>query len=264
MKKNVRSDEMFINNVIAYYKKQARNTLPWRKNVTPYSVLVSETMLQQTQVSRVAPKYLLWMKYFKTLSSLRKSSFKDVLLLWQGLGYQRRAKALYAIAQEVTRIPTTLPELCELPGVGTYTASAVCAFAYDRFDHPLLETNIRTAVIEHFYEAREGVDDKDIYAKLRTLEGYQRVRALGARVWYYALMDYGAHLKANKISHNTKSKHYTKQSPFAGSTRELRAKILFAITHGSSLPKDVRRKKVLETLVREGYIQRRGTSFEIM
>lgn len=258
-----KDDLLFIKEVLAYYKKYGRHDLIWRKNITAYKIVVSEIMLQQTQVSRVIPKFTTWMKQYPTLIKLRGASLQDILILWQGLGYQRRAKALLTIAQEVETIPKSFEQLLKLPGVGTYTASAVCAFGYNQFSHPMLETNIRTALIEYFHQDKEEVHDGVLYDDLHRLEKYSRVQKVGAREWYYAVMDFGAHLKEQKISHNTKSAHYTKQSPYKGSLRELRAKTLFAITHKEPLPKDERLNTVLEQLVHEQFIIQKGNKYSL-
>lgn len=255
------SDRVFVSDVCSYYKESGRHTLIWRHHITAYRILVSEVMLQQTQVTRVVPKFVSWMKCYPTLNSLRNATMKDVLTLWQGLGYQRRAKSLLRIAQEHARIPNTFDELITLPGIGVYTASALCAFAYNKFAHPVLETNIRTALIEYFHHNEEDVDDSILYADLRRLEELKEVQLLGARNWYYALMDFGAHLKVNNISHNTKSTHYRKQTPYKGSVRELRAKTLFAITKGERIPSDVRVHDVLLQLLQEDYIIKLGNRY---
>jgi A/G-specific adenine glycosylase len=247
-------DNECVTTILTHYRKYGRHDLVWRKNITAYKILVSEIMLQQTQVKRVEEKFKEWMKVYPTLKRLRHSSLKDILIIWQGLGYQRRAKALHQIGASYTAIPRTYEELLLLPGVGSYTASAVCAFAYDMFAYPVLETNIRTALIEFFHEGESEIHDGLLLDDLSRLEKNSKVRKIGARVWYYALMDFGAYLKLQKISHNTKSKHYTKQSPYKGSRRELRAKILFAIAHGKILPSDERKEKVIEKLVQEEYI----------
>jgi A/G-specific adenine glycosylase len=256
-------DSLFIKRVLAHHKKHGRHDLVWRKKITPYKILVSEIMLQQTQVSRVKEKFILWMKTYPTLTSLSRGDLREVLILWQGLGYQRRVKALYDIAKKEKQVPVSFEKLLELPGVGTYTASAVCAFAYNTFAHPLLETNIRTALIETFHKRETSVSDEELFHDLARLEKNPAVKKVGARTWYYALMDFGAYLKANKISHNTKVKGNRKQSPYKGSLRELRAKTLFAITHKQKLPEDVRLEKVVDALIRERYIEKRGRTYQI-
>lgn len=247
-------DKFYIEKILKHYRIHGRHDLVWRKNITPYSVLVSEVMLQQTQVARVVDKFKAWMKIYPSLSALRKSNLRDVLILWQGLGYQRRAKALYSVSLTCFRLPKTFNELLALDGVGTYTASALMAFAYNAFYHPVLETNIRTALIEEFHQGESEIHDGLLYDDLSRLESNESVQKVGARIWYYALMDYGAYLKQNKVSHNTKSKHHSVQSPYKGSHRELRAKVLFAITKGEALPKDKRLNDVLSSLVCEGYV----------
>lgn len=261
MKKNTSSkinvDKELLSDVLTYYKKYGRHDLVWRKKITPYKILVSEVMLQQTQVSRVLPKFSEWMRRFPTLVALRQASLQDVLVLWQGLGYQRRVKALLMIAKEVKQLPKSYEGLLKLPGIGPYTASAICAFAYDTFAYPVLETNIRTVLIEYFHLGEDEIHDGVLYDDIDRLVTYKQVKELGARHFYYALMDYGAYLKSQKISHNKKSKHHVVQSVYKGSSRELRAKVLFAITHGETLPEDERLEKVLSELIKEKYIERR-------
>ncbi len=259
--KRTTDDQKLMRDVITYYKKHGRHDLPWRHNISSYRILVSEIMLQQTQVKRVLPKFVIWMTQYPTLQKLSQSNLREVLVLWQGLGYQRRAKALLQIAKEYRSLPKTFDELLKLPGIGVYTASALCAFAYDSFCHPVLETNIRTLLIEYFHQRETSVHDGLLYDDLSRLEQYRPVQRLGARAWYYALMDFGAHLKENKISHNTRSFHYKQQSLYKGSFRELRARALFAITHGHPLPEDERLSRALSELVREGFITKQGDGY---
>ena len=256
-----RIDKVLIADVIDYYRTSGRHSLLWRKKISPYRILVSEIMLQQTQVSRVLPKFKEWMTLYPTLKSLSSASLQDVLILWQGLGYQRRAKALLLTAKKVKSIPKAFDELLDLPGVGTYTASALSAFAYNIFSHPVLETNIRTVLIEYYHIESDLVTDIELYEDLRRLENNDEVLSLGARHWYYAIMDYGAYLKQEKVSHNKKSVHHKLQSPYKGSSRELRAKVLFAITHNDTLPKDARLQEVINELLKEGFIIKGGGSY---
>lgn len=256
-------DAQFIRRVLLHYKKEGRHDLIWRKKISAYRILVSEIMLQQTQVSRVLPKYEVWMKAYPTLEKLGQASFSDVLKLWQGLGYQRRAKALHEIGKERKVLPKTYEELIALKGIGPYTASAIMAFAYDEFPPFLLETNIRTALIEEFHQGETSIHDGILYDDLARITKHSSVQKMGARHFYYALMDYGAHLKSQKISHNAKSAHYAKQSPYEGSTRQLRAKVLFAIAHKEKFPKDERTNSIVEKLIHEGYIIRKGKTYLI-
>src|SRR3989344_2151314 len=177
--------------VWAEYKKHGRHDLPWRRTRNPYRVLVSEVMLQQTQVERVIPFYKRFLKLFPSVRALAHASLSKVLRAWQGLGYNRRAKALRETAREIVLkqgglVSKEESTLTALPGVGVYTARAILAFAYNK-DVAFVETNIRTAVIRHFFPRRNTVTDKEI------LEVLQRALPQGrARLWYSALMDYGA------------------------------------------------------------------------
>jgi A/G-specific adenine glycosylase len=255
---------LFVLQVLEHYRDFGRHDLVWRKKITPYRILVSEIMLQQTQVMRVLPKFETWMEKFPSLKALALSDFKEVLVLWQGLGYQRRVKSLLVIAKENNTLPKSFDELCKLPGIGPYTASAICAFAYDTFSYPVLETNIRTALIDYFHQGEESVHDGVLYDDLTKLEACEEVKVLGARYWYYALMDFGAYLKSKGVSHNKKSAHYVVQSVYKGSHRELRAKTLFAIAHERALPQDRRLEDVLKELCKEGYISKSGSTYTLV
>jgi A/G-specific adenine glycosylase len=256
-------DTAFIKRIISHYERFGRHDLVWRKKINSYRILVSEIMLQQTQVARVVPKFIEWMRVYPNLETLGKAQFSAILRLWQGLGYQRRAKALYDIAKATKTLPRDYQGLVGLPGVGPYTASAILAFAYDIFPEYLLETNIRTALIEAFHQGETKIHDGVLYDDLARLTKNKIVQKLGARHFYYALMDYGAYLKSQNISHNEKSATHAKQSPYKGSVRELRAKIVFAVAHDEKLPLDDRTPEVLEKLIAEGYILKKGRKFVI-
>jgi A/G-specific adenine glycosylase len=210
-------------------------------------------MLQQTQVSRVIEKFNLWMKRYPTLKKLRGADLKEILILWQGLGYQRRAKALLAIAKSTDTLVNDEASLLALPGVGVYTVSALRAFAFNSWSL-MLETNIRTALIEKFHSCKKKVSDDVLKKDLEILINLKAVQKVGARLWYSALMDYGAHLKSQGISHNTRTKGYKKQSIYKGSFRKVRAEVLFAITHNEALPLDERVPLVVQELKEEGFI----------
>lgn len=227
--------------VYTHHASRGRHALPWRPgalfvrkdgSIDPYKVLVSEVMLQQTQVARVIPKYKVWMKKFPNIRTLAQASLQDVLLLWQGLGYSRRAKGLWMLAKKVSTeyggvIPNNERDLISLPGIGEYTANAVLAFAYNQ-PATLVETNIRTAIIHHYFLNKKDISDMEIKQVLDKV-----VDRKNPRTWYYALMDYGAYLKEQGISYNAKSKHYTKQTKFEGSARQVRGEILKALGVGS-------------------------------
>jgi len=217
-------------------------------------------MLQQTQVDRVIPLYKNFIKQFPTVKKLAAAPLADVLVAWQGLGYNRRAKMLHSAAKELElRKVTSILELETLPGVGPYTARAVAAFSYNQ-DVILVETNIRTVVIHHFFPKTEKVSDAEI-EKVLTLA----LPKGKSREWYSALMDYGAHLKRSGISHTAKSKGYTKQSKFTGSLREARGALVRALAEKSSsratlvnllgTTRRLQMQEALDALCSEGLVQ---------
>lgn len=256
--------------VFSHYRTLGRHTLPWRKTKDPYRILVSEIMLQQTQVDRVIPYYHAWLRQFPNNKALAKASLGEVLRQWQGLGYARRAKHLHEAAKELSTMksfPKTPEALEKLSGVGPYTARAVAAFAYNQ-DVVFVETNIRTAVIHHFFAHQKEVSDADIRGILEKALPKGR-----ANVWYAALMDYGAHLKRSGVRLNAKAKGYTKQSTFRGSAREARGALLKALQQGPKRRKvllnilgDDRTEQVaiqLNALLKEGLIERIRGGFRL-
>lgn len=218
-------DQAFIATVLSYHKDYGRHTLPWRQTTNPYRIVVSELMLQQTQVDRVIPKYRAFIKTFPTAKALAAASLSEVLQLWQGLGYNRRAKLLHECVKIITaehrgRWPKTRAGLERLPGIGPYTAGAVLAFAYNEAV-PLIETNVRTVYLHHWFAGQTDVADTEILARVA-----KHLPAVEARIWYAALMDYGTHLKKVHGNPNSRAKAYTKQSTFAGSDRQIRGAII--------------------------------------
>lgn len=218
-------ERAFQNQVLQYYDRYGRHDLPWRQTNDPYAILVSELMLQQTQVERVIPKYQAFLKRWPTVDSLARARLATILKEWQGLGYNRRAQFLKRTAEEVMRsgggkFPSTLHELCALPGIGPYTAAAVCVFAHNE-SVVLIETNVRRVYLHHFFPSVERVPDA---ALLPLIE--RTIPPGRAREWYSALMDYGTYLKRTVGNANVRSAHYKKQSVFAGSDRQIRGAIL--------------------------------------
>lgn len=236
------SNSDFIKEIYAYYKTH-RRSFPWRECISPYRVLVSEIMLQQTQAPRVVAKYNEFIKKFPSLKKLNEASTKDVLSAWQGLGYNRRALYL----KSITKIPKTYEELVELPGIGPNTAGSILAFAYN-IPHPFIETNIRSVYIHFFFKNKEKVDDKEIMELIK-----ETLDQKNPREWYYALMDYGAMLKKT-ANPSLKSKHYKKQSPFKGSHREKRGKVLKILLEKPD--KLLKYKNIAEELLKEGFIKK--------
>lgn len=227
-------DGDFKNIVWNYYKKQGRHDLPWRKTQDPYKILVSEIMLQQTQVERVLPYYKAWVKRWPSAKSLAAAPLSDVFKAWQGLGYNRRAKALHECAKILSDLkvfPRTRAELVKLPGIGDYTAGAILTFAFDE-STIFIETNIRTAVTHHFFHRKKQVHDAEVAKILGSVLPRKDVRG-----WYWALMDYGAYLKKSGVRINSKATGYVKQSRFTGSDREVRGAIVRRLIEGPASAK---------------------------
>jgi len=255
--------ERFQRAVLSFYRKCGR-TFPWRETRDPYAILVSEIMLQQTQTDRVVPKYEAFLREFPSVSSLARAPVEKVIRMWMGLGYYRRALNLHKAARMVSEelngsFPDTVEGLRALPGVGPYTAAAVAAFAF-QFASPMIETNIRTVYLATFFSRRKSVSDKEILTLVEK-SLYRR----DPRRWYYALMDLGVELKKVTKGVNKRSKHYTKQSKFVGSHRQIRAAVLKRISEFpqsrskvlKELPFDEARvEKALVELEREGFIKR--------
>jgi A/G-specific adenine glycosylase len=241
--------------VRAYYKKHGRHALPWRRTQDPFRILVSEVMLQQTQVDRVIPFYLAFLKKFPAAPALARAPLSDVLRAWQGLGYNRRAKYLHEAAEIIAkkgRIPCDKESLMALPGIGAYTASAIRAFALNKPD-VFIETNIRSAYIHHFFPRKKHVHDAELLPLIeKTLDRKH------PREWYYALMDYGSHLKKTEGNASRRSARHVRQKPFKGSDREVRGAILRAHLMGENpqeLPFPKKRLAVqLKKLRTEGLI----------
>ncbi|MCK6439396.1 MAG: A/G-specific adenine glycosylase [Planctomycetes bacterium] len=182
--------------LLAWFRKHGRTHLPWRGETDPYRVLVSELMLQQTQVERVIPYYRRWLKRFPTMTRLARASETDVLKAWQGLGYYRRARSLKKLADKLAAcgqkaLPTTRAELEALPGIGAYTAGAVLSFALDQ-PEPAIDTNVRRVIGRVFScsvtrpRVTFSVDD-DLQSIARVLFNKNSPREINS-----ALMDFGA------------------------------------------------------------------------
>ena len=234
--------------------------MPWRDDPSFYRVLVSELMLQQTQVARVLVKFEEFMHIFPTIGALANASLADVLRAWQGLGYNRRAKYLHDAAKYVAKHgqPKTIDELVKLPGVGRNTAGAIMNYVYEN-PTPFIETNIRSVYIRHFFSNEISVADHNIYELVeKTLDDEH------PREWFWALMDYGSWLKAQGAGNVSLSQHYRKQAPLKGSVREVRGQILKQLSEVAEMSLDVLRIQLqaderfdtaLEGLKRDGLIE---------
>lgn len=230
------SSKEFVRLVQKYYAEHGRYDLPWRKTHDGYKTLVSELMLQQTQVDRVIPFYKNFLKRFPTAKKLAEASLAEVLKYWSGLGYNRRAKFLHEAAKVIAKngMPKTAVELEALPGVGPYTARAVAAFAYDQ-PEVVIETNIRAALIHHFFDGREKVSDAELVPLLEEMVK----KEVSPREWYSAFMDYGAYIKKEYPNPSRRSKHHVKQSKFEGSLRQVRGAILKTLHLGAKSEKEI-------------------------
>ena len=261
----------FRKTIYDYYRTDGRD-LPWRKTTDPYRILVSEVMLQQTQVERVIGKYGEFLATFPDFESLAEAPLPRLLRLWQGMGYNRRALMLRLLAQKIIgehrgRMPTDPEILIGLPGIGPYTAGAIMAFAFNK-PVVFLDTNIRRVYIDAFFPAREKIRDEEILPLVR-----QTLDPRNPRKWYNALMDYGAMLKQRRGNPNKRSAHYSRQGPFENSDRQVRGKILKVLVRESPLTAarivraigmDAERvKKNLAALEKEEFIERRGRRYLI-
>lgn len=224
---------IFQKKIYDFYKLNRRDFV-WRSKITPYNIVVSEVMLQQTQTSRVVSKFLQWIKKFPDFSSLAQATTQQVLLAWQGLGYNRRGLALHAFAQRVEKefagkVPEDPVVLETFKGIGPNTAGSICAFAFNK-PVVFIETNIRTVFIHEFFKDQKNIHDKQLLPLIE-----QTVDQESARDWYYALMDYGVHLKTVLKVSNKASKHYAKQSKFIGSKRQVRGAVVRVLSKMGSV-----------------------------
>ncbi len=253
----------FIKIIYDYYKNN-RRSFQWREEISPYNVLVSEIMLQQTQTDRVSHKFPQWLRIFPDFKTLAQASTRDVITAWSGLGYNRRALALHAAAQRVVQefagsLPDNPEVLQTFKGIGPNTAGSICSFAFNK-PTVFIETNIRAVYIYHFFKDEEKIHDKKLLPIIEATLDKQNPRD-----WYYALMDYGVKLKKEHKNPSRKSKHHAIQSKFEGSERQIRGMILRALTEYGKLtleelitviPRQEKRiHKNLSDLIAEGFIK---------
>lgn len=254
--------DAFIRLIRGYYA-QGRRPMPWRDIITPYRVVVSEIMLQQTQVSRVLDKYPGFIRQFPDFQSLSRASLANVLAAWQGLGYNRRARYLHAIATRIMEewggeLPQSPEILASLPGIGTATAGSITVFA---FNQPVvfIETNIRRVFIHHFFSDDEPVTDSRILPLVQATLDHDNPRD-----WYYALMDYGTWLSGRVENPNRRSRHYSKQSAFEGSDRQIRGRVIRLLIAGKAIDTErllslccdnaARGSRIISIMIEEGLL----------
>ena len=257
--------------IYSYFKQYGRD-FPFRKEISPYNVVVSEMMLQQTQTSRVVEKFQQFIQKFPDFQSLANAPLNDVLKVWQGLGYNRRAVALKTISEKVVKefdgiLPADVEILKSFPQIGHNTASSIVAFAFNIPTY-FIEVNIRRVYIYFFFPGKTSIDDGNIMPIVR-----RTLDSSNVRKWYYALMDYGVMLKKTHPELNKRSVHYRKQSKFKGSNREIRGKILKLLIASSSLTEtemlseleinSIKLKEILNLLITEGFIKQENHLFSI-
>lgn len=221
------------------YEREGR-VFPWRENTGGWGVLVSEFMLQQTQISRVVPYWKRWMEKWPCPGSLAAASLEEVLREWSGLGYNRRARCLKECAGIIVRdfggdVPQQAQALEKLPGIGRYTAGAIACFAWN---HPVvfIETNIRAVMLHFFFDGQQEVNDREIMPLLEAVLDRDNPRK-----WYWALMDYGAALKKLTLNPSRRSAHYSRQSKFSGSFRQIRGSLIRAlVSRGAATAEELR------------------------
>ncbi len=260
----------FQRDVWSFYREQGR-TLPWRDNLEPYAIVVSEVMLQQTQVKRVTPKFNDFLELFPNFSSLAKATLADVITVWQGLGYNRRGLFLHNLAKRVVEnyngvLPDEVRALESLPGIGPATARSIAAFA---FNAPVvfIETNIRRVFLHHFFAGQVKVSDREL---LPLIEATLPID--NAREWYWALMDYGTHLAGQVENPNRRSRHYSKQSRFEGSRRQIRGAVVRLLISSSQTKRqlliqtkcpEAELTSVLTDMEREGLIEEKVRCWQL-
>ena len=209
----------------------------WRQTKNPYFILVSEIMLQQTNVSRVTKKYIQFIREFPTIESLANAPLSDVLVIWNGLGYNNRAKYLKLSAMKIfsyyqNKFPEEIKILSTLPGIGKATAAAILTYAFNK-PIPYIETNVRTVFIYHFFSQKKKVSDKELEPLVE-----KALEIENPREWYWALMDYGSYLKKIYGNLSQKSSQYQKQSQFNGSRRQMRSAIIKLLIEKKELSKE--------------------------
>ena len=255
---------------VCWHGRRHYRSLAWRETGDPYAILVSEMMLQQTQAARVLGHYERFLARFPDPATLAVAPLAAVLERWSGLGYNRRALALHRTAGILVRahggtLPPDRDALLRLPGVGPATAGALLAFAFSR-PAVFIETNIRRVFLHQFFPAAAAVPDAALLPLVaRTVDRRQ------PRRWYYALMDWGAVLGRRPGNPNRRSAHYSRQTRFAGSRRELRGRVLRLLTEhrclttaelGQHCP-DQRLAAVLADLVAEQFLERAGATVRL-
>lgn len=243
--------------ILDWYSENKRE-LPWRETYNPYYILVSEVMLQQTQVNRVIPYFEKFIKRLPTIEKLARARKSTLLTLWSGLGFNSRVIRLQNTAKTIVnnyngKFPTNKEMLLSLPGIGEYTSSAILAFAYN-IETPVIDTNIRRVII-HELKLNEEISNKELQSIAKKL-----IPTGKSKFWHNALMDYGA-LKVTALKTNIKP--ISKQSKFKGSDREVRGFILKMLVRENEISKKQVKtefpnknvEKIIKKMLSEGIIR---------
>ena len=274
--------------ILSWYSNNKRD-LPWRHTTDPYKILVSELMLQQTQVSRVIEKYNQFLKRFSTIYHLARARQSSVVKEWKGLGYNNRAVRLHKLAKLVVAehngtLPMTREQLEQLPGIGPYTAGAVLSFAHNK-DETIIDTNIRRVLERIFHDEKKTIEE------LVTLT----LPTGKSREWHNALMDIGATIcvqqkpKCEECPLNKQCDYYKKglhlkeqekittQGTFIYSNRYWRAKIVdYLRTHKTATEKEITKhlktyKKdapnsttIIPQLEKDGLLKKKGEKYVLL
>ncbi len=249
----------FQKKVMNWWAENERD-LPWRRDPSPYNVLVSEIMLQQTQVSRVIPKFNEFLKEFPTIDSLANANNKSLLQVWSGLGYNRRAIWLKEAAKQIVEkgeFPQSVEELQKLKGVGPYTSRSVLIFAFNQ-NLAAVDTNIRRVLIASGF-ADESMSDKE----LQSIADNVLLRGK-SRDWHNALMDYGMQVLT---SSSTGISPTSSQTGYDGSSRQVRGAVIRALTTSDEIDfaeikslldcvvKDSKLQSIMDGLISDGLVE---------
>ena len=235
--------QTFQKKIFQWWKVNKRD-LPWRHTHDPYKILVSEVMLQQTTVSRVLTKYPVFIKAYPTVKDLANASSGDILRIWKGMGYNRRALYLLQTAKTIhekyyNKFPISEQLLSKLPGLGKYTARAVLVFAF-RKDIAMVDTNIRQ-ILTHFF-----FHDKPQSEKIIQELADQLVPIGKSWEWHQAMMDYGA-MNASEWRRPERSRRMErKPTPFKETNRYFRGRIIDLLRE-----KSYKEKELIENLYLE-------------
>jgi A/G-specific adenine glycosylase len=266
--KNIATTDIkrFQKKVFSFYEKNKRD-LPWRKTTDPYKILLSELMLQQTQVKRVILYYEKWIARWPTIDALASASRSEVLQMWMGLGYNTRAMNLHTTARKIVAtfdsdVLQAMKQYKELPGIGKYTSHAIQIFSTNA-DLITVDTNIRRILISEF-KLPTKIADKELWLLA------EKCLPLGkSRDWHNALMDYGA---LHMTSQKTGIKPKTQQTQFEGSNRQIRAQILRCLLQKSmsfsELEKTVGIEKtrlgaILDKMMNEKIIENKNKTYHL-